>query len=136
MRVKSGNRWRHDCMTEIKHGGKAAMDRIVVLSICFAVFSLGALNAAEPMATAEVSVDLGTVLGPMKPMHAVNNGPSVNKPGGDQKRGNYETYAAARVPFARTHDSINCVSGGTHTCDINALFPDFNGRGPMEWALK
>ena len=102
------------------------MKKMIALSVCGAAFSLGTLNAAEPMATAEVSVDLGTALGPVKPMHAVNNGPSVNKPGGDQKCGNFETYAAARVPFARTHDSINCVSGGAHTCDINALFPNFD----------
>ena len=59
-------------------------------------------------------------------MHAVNNGPSVKKPGGDQKNGNFEDYKAARIPFARTHDSIGCVSGGAHTCDINAIFPDFD----------
>ena len=102
------------------------MKNNIALSICSAVLSVGALNAAEPMATAEVSVDLGAALGPVKPMHAVNNGPSVSKPGGDQKCGNFEEYRAARIPFARTHDSINCVSGGAHTCDINALFPDFD----------
>ena len=59
------------------------MNKIIVSSICCAMTSLGALYAAEPMATAEVSVYPGTVLGPVKPMHAVNNGPSVNKPGGD-----------------------------------------------------
>ena len=114
-------------MTEVKHEGKAAMDRIIALSICSAVFSLGTLNAAEPMATAEVSVDVGTVLGPVKPMHAVNNGPSVTKPGGDQKRGNFETYRAARIPFARTHDANFCAGyGGPHTVDIDAVFPDFD----------
>ena len=102
------------------------MKNNIALSICSAVLSVGVLNAAEPMATAEVLVDLGSVLGPVKPMHAVNNGPSVSKPGGDQKCGNFEEYRAARIPFARTHDSINCVSGGAHTCDINALFPNFD----------
>ena len=102
------------------------MKNNIALSICSAVLSAGVLYAAEPMATAEVSVDLGAALGPVKPMHAVNNGPSINKPGGDQKCGNFEEYRAARIPFARTHDSINCVSGGAHTCDINALFPNFD----------
>ncbi|MBR4617444.1 MAG: hypothetical protein IKO55_17690, partial [Kiritimatiellae bacterium] len=68
------------------------MNRLTVSSVCVAMASLGALHAAEPMATAEISVDVGAVLGPVKPMHAVNNGPSVSKPGGDQKRGNFETY--------------------------------------------
>ena len=83
------------------------------------------LFAAQPAATAQVLVDLSKELGAIKPMHAVNNGPSVKKPGGDQKAGNFEDYKAARIPFARTHDSVNCVPGGAHTCDINAIFPDF-----------
>ena len=93
------------------------------LAAWLAAFSL---YAAQPAATALVSVDLSKEEGPVKPMHAVNNGPSVKKPGGDQKNGNFEDYRAARIPFARTHDSINCVSGGAHTCDISAIFPDFD----------
>ena len=86
----------------------------------------GVLFAAQPAATALVTVNLGEELGAIKPMNAVNNGPAVKKPGGDQVRGNFEDYKAARIPFARTHDSINCVSGGAHTCDINAIFRDFD----------
>ena len=85
-----------------------------------------AIFAAEPAATALVTVNLGEEIGAIKPMNAVNNGPVVKKPGGDQVRGNFEDYKAARIPFARTHDSINCVSGGAHTCDINAIFPNFD----------
>ena len=103
------------------------MNRMHVLSICGAVALLGVLDAAEPMATAEVSVDVNTALGPVKPMHAVNNGPSVSKPGGDQKRSNFEEYRAARIPFARIHDANYCASyGGPHTVDIDAIFPDFD----------
>ncbi len=86
----------------------------------------GVVFAAQPAATALVTVNLGEELGPIRPMNAVNNGPAVKKPGGDQVRGNFEDYKAARIPFARTHDSINCVSGGAHTCDINAIFPNFD----------
>lgn len=96
------------------------------LALCVAALSAGIVMAAQPAATALVSVDLSKEEGPIKPMHAVNNGPSVKKPGGDQKNGNFEDYRAARIPFARTHDSINCVSGGAHTCDISAIFPDFD----------
>ena len=84
------------------------------------------MNTLNPNVRALVAIDQATIVGPVKPMHAVNNGPAVKKPGGDQVRGNFDEYKAARIPFARTHDSINCVSGGAHTCDINAIFPDFD----------
>ena len=77
-------------------------------------------------ASALVKVNPEKELGPIKPMHAVNNGPSVANPAGDQVRGNFEEYRAAHIPFARTHDSIGCVNGGEHTCDITAVFPDFD----------
>ena len=99
------------------------MKRSILLASCLAA---GAAFAAQPAATAVVTVDPAQALGPIKPMHAVNNGPTVKKPGGDQVRGNFEDYKAARIPLARTHDSINCVSGGAHTCDINAIFPNFD----------
>ena len=98
------------------------MKRILLVS-CLAA---GAAFAAEPAATAAVTVNLAEELGPIKPMNAVNNGPTVKKPGGDQVRGNFEDYKAARIPLARTHDSINCVAGGAHTCDINAIFRNFD----------
>ena len=102
------------------------MNRTVrVLPICGVIALFGALRAAEPMVTADISVDVGTVLGPVKPMHAVNNGPSVSKPGGDQKRGNFVTYRAACIPFARTHDANLCSNyGGPHVVDIaNGYYP-------------
>ena len=91
-----------------------------------AVMAAGAAMAAEPAATATVTVDMKAELGPVKLMNSVNNGPSVKKPGGDQVRGNFEEYRAARFPMARLHDSINSVSGGAHCVDVNAIFPDFD----------
>ena len=73
-----------------------------------------------------IRIDTSNAIGPIKPMNAVNNGPFVTRPDGGQLRSNFEEYRAARIPFARTHDSINCVSGGAHTCDISAVFPDFD----------
>ena len=99
------------------------MKRIIGLA---AVFAAGAVLAAEPAAKATVTVDFAQELGAIKLMHGVNNGPAVAPVGGDQKRGNFREYKAARLPFARTHDAINCVSGGAHTCDIDAVFPDFD----------
>ncbi len=99
------------------------MKRLMLIGCAMA--GLAAI-AAEPAAKATVTVDEAQVIGPMKPMNAVNNGPSVSNVGGDQKRGNAADYAAARIPFARTHDAINCVSGGAHCCDISAIFPNFD----------
>ena len=91
-----------------------------------AMMAAGAAFAAEPAAKAEVTVDFKNEIGPVKLMNAVNGGPTVKKPGGDQKKGNFEDYKAARIPFARTHDCIGCVAGGAHACDISAIFPDFD----------
>ena len=92
--------------------------------IAVAAMAIGSAMAAP---TALVTVDVAREAGPIKPMNAVNNGPAVKKANAnDQKRGNFEDYRAARIPFARTHDSINCVSGGAHNCDINAIFPNFD----------
>jgi len=82
--------------------------------------------AAEPAATAVVTVDPTVELGPIRDMNSVNGGPKVAPVGGDQKSGNFENYRALRIPFARTHDCINCVAGGPHACDISAIFPDFD----------
>ena len=50
-----------------------------------------------------VAVDPGVEIGPVKDMHAVNNGPSVKKLAkDDQMRGNFDEYRALRTPFART----------------------------------
>jgi hypothetical protein len=96
----------------------------IILSVSSAALVCSMLYAGTPLA--RVTVDMTKEIGPIKLMNAVNNGPAVQKPGGDQLRGNFEDYKAARIPFARTHDSINCVSGGAHTCDVNAIFPNFD----------
>ena len=46
-----------------------------------------------------VTVDVQTVRGPVKAMNAVNNGPT--KPRSDQSRGNFDAYAALKIPYAR-----------------------------------
>ena len=73
----------------------------------------------------DLTVDTAQVLGPVKPMHGVNNGPIKAPP--DQTRGNFPAYGAAKIPFARTHDSsFQAAYGGEHTVDITAIFPDFS----------
>ncbi len=72
-----------------------------------------------------ILVDLSSVVGKIKPMHAVNNGPHVSR--GDQTRGNQELFRAARIPYARNHDAgFHAQYGGEHTVDIHAIFPDFD----------
>lgn len=100
--------------------------RVAAAIAAAAAVAAPAAFAAEPAAKATVIVDVAKELRPMKPMNAVNNGPSVANVGGDQKRGNFADYKAARLPYARLHDSINCVSGGAHSVDVNAIFPDFD----------
>ena len=70
-----------------------------------------------------VTVDPSSELGPVRPMNAVNNGPVVAR--SDQSRGNFADFRALRVPYARTHDSINQATSNGHTVDISAVFPDF-----------
>ena len=63
--------------------------------------------------------------GTVKPMNGVNNGPIVvraNRGG----YGNSDTFAAAKIPFVRTHDSaFEARYGGDHTVDIHRIFPIF-----------
>jgi len=91
-----------------------------------AAMSAGFAFGAEPSPVITVRLDSAAAEAPVKIMHAVNGGPIVGPAGGDQKRGNFRTWQAARIPFGRTHDVINNVSGGAHTCDISAVFPDFD----------
>ncbi|MBQ6162160.1 MAG: hypothetical protein IJK21_05895 [Prevotella sp.] len=75
--------------------------------------------------SADVVVTPTNVIGPIKPMNGVNNGPKIE--GSDQTTGNSTAYAAAQFPYARTHDaSFYAGYGGEHTVDITAIFPDFD----------
>ena len=71
--------------------------------------------------------DLTKQSGPFKIMNAVNNGPIHRRHSTDQWRSNFETYKAARIPYARNHDAAFCATyGGEHSVDITAIFPDFD----------
>ncbi len=73
-----------------------------------------------------IAVDFNKPLGRIKPMHAVNNGP-VYKFAEDQRITNIDSYRAAGIPYARTHDaSINYTYGGEHVVDVHGIFPDFS----------
>ena len=82
------------------------------------------LVAGVALADIEVTVDPSVTVGPIKPMHAVNNGPTKARK--DQSRGTFQVYKDARIPFARTHDSYLQATSHGHTVDISAVFPDFD----------
>lgn len=64
------------------------------------VFLLATLVAATVAAEISVTIDPSVVVGKIKLMNAVNNGPC--KAPEAQSRGNFEAYRAARFPYART----------------------------------
>ena len=73
-----------------------------------------------------ITVNFAERTGPVKPMHSVNNGP-VYKFAADQRVTNLDSYKAAGIPFARTHDAaFYSTYGGEHTVDISAVFPNFD----------
>ena len=74
---------------------------------------------------ANIYVNFGSAAGPVKAMHAVNNGP-VRPSSVEQTRGNFDAFKAAKIPYVRNHDaSFNPDYGGEHTVDVHAIFPDF-----------
>ena len=86
-------------------------------------FSSRTVKAAPPdMRTIVVSP--ANTLGPVKPLNGVNNAPI--RPRAYQSRSNFAAYKAARIPSARTHDSVFYSGyGGSHVADISAIFPEF-----------
>ena len=83
-----------------------------------AVLFAAAANAAEPAATALVTVDFAKEVGAIKPLHGVNNAPV--RPNGKQ-----DEFRKAGIPFVRTHDTYGAW-GGAHYVDIPNVFPDFD----------
>ena len=77
-------------------------------------------NPSEPIT---ITADPEKILGKIKPMNAVNNGPI----GSSRGRGNMKLWQEAQIPYARNHDAAFCASyGGEHIVDVHAIFPDFS----------
>lgn len=66
----------------------------------------------------EVRVDYSHPNGAMLPLHGVNNAPM-------ELDGRQHAFAAAGIPFCRTHDTAGAY-GGAHFVDIPNVFPDFD----------
>ena len=62
-----------------------------------------------------------------KILNATNGGPWHKRHANDQYRSNFEDYKAARIPYARNHDSAVCgIYGGPYSHDITCIFPNFD----------
>ncbi len=71
----------------------------------------------------KVTVDFSKTVGPVKPMHAVNNGPVRSVRG----TGNFDAFVDAGIPYMRNHDAAFLDSyGGPHTVDVLNIFTDFD----------
>ena len=67
-----------------------------------------------------ISVDFSQGCGIIKPMNALNNGPSGAKV---RKISNYELYEAAKIPYARLHDT---AFANEWLVDVHRIFRDFD----------
>jgi hypothetical protein len=72
-----------------------------------------------------VTVDPSTVVGPIKPMNAVNNGPAYDS---DIQK---EDFRILEIPFSRTHDASDGFYG-ERVVDISDVFPDFSKNPDKE----
>ncbi len=71
----------------------------------------------------KVTVDFNNIIGQIKPMHAVNNGPATLA----GCCSNYEYFKEAGIPFVRTHDSAYLPHyGGEATVDVHRIFTNFD----------
>ncbi len=71
-----------------------------------------------------VRIDFSTPCGRIKPLNATNNGPV--RCGTYHALSNFDDYRAARIPYARTHDSALGEAWGPHAVDVSAVFPSFD----------
>ena len=79
--------------------------------------------ASVYVTTAQVVVDANEVIGKIKVMNAVNNGPAVA--GSTQIKGNALAYKQAEFSYARLHDAPIAWKWA-HTVDVSCVFPDFS----------
>ncbi|MCL1792965.1 MAG: hypothetical protein FWG34_03760 [Oscillospiraceae bacterium] len=67
-----------------------------------------------------LKIDFGKVTGKIKPMHAINNPPTVPF----DRHGLYEKIKEAHIPYARLHDTGG-MFGGARYVDVENIFADF-----------
>jgi len=73
----------------------------------------------------KVTVDFNKTAGKVKPMHAVNNGPSGSKV--RECMYNHDYFKEAGIPYARNHDAAFYTGyGGDGTVDVHRIFRNFD----------
>ena len=79
-----------------------------------------------------ITVDFSKIKGKIRPMHAVNNGPSVHFSDIEKNtvtvyNSNFERFVEAGFPYVRTHDaSFFPRYGLEHTVDVARIFSNFD----------
>ena len=94
---------------------------ILTASLLCCVAILAVAQNAQPNITSvsvSVSVDPSVIVGPVKPMNAVNNGPDI----GDERQ--MADFRILNIPDSRTHDASEGYYG-QRVVDISDVFPDF-----------
>lgn len=84
------------------------------------------LLSPPPPDVIDIRVDPTAVLGPVKPMNAGNNAPSIV--GTNEKFCNWnsgDAFADLEVPMSRTHDSRYAIHPPGRLNDLALVFPDF-----------
>lgn len=71
-----------------------------------------------------VNIDFKNIVGKIKAMHAVNNGPAH---GPEKKFGFFKSFSELKIPYVRNHDaSLSAPYGCQHVVDVHCIFPDFS----------
>lgn len=73
----------------------------------------------------KITVDFSQTCGQIKPMNAVNNGPTRGNVRGSSPF--FDRFKEAKIPYARLHDSCFYTGyGGEWAVDVHRIFRDFN----------
>ena len=64
------------------------------------------------------------IVGKIKPMNAVNNGPKAAA--STQTKSNMAAWKKAKIPYSRNHDASISGYGSAHIVDVHQIFPDFS----------
>ena len=94
-----------------------------VLFLAFWSLALEAQDEIQPNVTSarvSVTVDPSAIVGPVKPMNAVNNGPAYDSE--LQKK----DFKILKIPYSRTHDASLGECYGERVVDISDIFRDFD----------
>lgn len=96
---------------------------LAVLFLAFWSLALEAQDEIQPNVTSarvSVTVDPSAIVGPVKPMNAVNNGPAYDSE--LQKK----DFKILKIPYSRTHDASLGECYGERVVDISDIFRDFD----------